>query len=249
MVLFDKSDYFSIAIPTVLLSVLFTVMGSTLMDYLYARAPRDLLSFPEQVTTRAKYRRPLLFLLLTVYVGRACITVTPPALFYLVIAIVCLSIITATDFEQYVIFDVMLVPFAATGILYTIHMGLPITGHIAASLGGGLVFLLLAIVTKGAIGGGDIKLIAAMGLWLGCRFHSALDKTKEPSQLFCVRPLLCSQWTWHLIEMVSGVVLVVLLLIAPCVFFLHYTNSFNSVISGKSDIFPTVFFLCQFVFD
>lgn len=169
MVLFDKSDYFSIAIPTVLLSVLFTVMGSTLMDYLYARAPRDLLSFPEQVTTRAKYRRPLLFLLLTVYVGRACITVTPPALFYLVIAIVCLSIITATDFEQYVIFDVMLVPFAATGILYTIHMGLPITGHIAASLGGGLVFLLLAIVTKGAIGGGDIKLIAAMGLWLGIR--------------------------------------------------------------------------------
>ena len=169
MVLFVKSDYFSIAIPTVLLSVLFTVMGSTLMDYLYARAPRDLLSFPEQVTTRAKYRRPLLFLLLTVYVGRACITVTPPALFYLVIAIVCLSIITATDFEQYVIFDVMLVPFAATGILYTIHMGLPITGHIAASLGGGLVFLLLAIVTKGAIGGGDIKLIAAMGLWLGIR--------------------------------------------------------------------------------
>ena len=169
MVLFDKSDYFSIAIPTVLLSVLFTVMGSTLMDYLYARAPRDLLSFPEQVTTRAKYRKPLLFLLLTVYVGRACITVTPPALFYLVIAIVCLSIITATDFEQYVIFDVMLVPFAATGILYTIHMGLPITGHIAASLGGGLVFLLLAIVTKGAIGGGDIKLIAAMGLWLGIR--------------------------------------------------------------------------------
>ena len=169
MVLFDKLDYFSIAIPTVLLSVLFTVMGSTLMDYLYARAPRDLLSFPEQVTTRAKYRKPLLFLLLTVYVGRACITVTPPALFYLVIAIVCLSIITATDFEQYVIFDVMLVPFAATGILYTIHMGLPITGHIAASLGGGLVFLLLAIVTKGAIGGGDIKLIAAMGLWLGIR--------------------------------------------------------------------------------
>ena len=169
MVFFDTSDYYSIAIPTVLLSVLFTVMGSTLMDYLYARAPRDLLSFPEQVTTRAKYRRPLLFLLLTVYVGRACITVTPPALFYLVIAIVCLSIITATDFEQYVIFDVMLVPFAATGILYTIHMGLPITGHIAASLGGGLVFLLLAIVTKGAIGGGDIKLIAAMGLWLGIR--------------------------------------------------------------------------------
>ena len=169
MVLFDKSDYFSIAIPTILFSVLFSVIGSMLMDYLYARAPKDLLSFPEQVTTRAKYRRPLLFLLLAIFIGRAFTTVAPPALYYLLIAIVCLSITTATDFEQYVIFDAMLVPFAATGFLYTIHMGLPITGHIVASLGGGLVFLLLAIVTKGAIGGGDIKLIAAMGLWLGIR--------------------------------------------------------------------------------
>ena len=169
MVLFDKSDFFLIAFLTVLLSVLIAVMGSKLVDHLYARAPKDLLSFPEQVSTRAKYRGPLLFLLLAICVGRACMTATPPALFYLIIAITCLSIITATDFEQYVIFDAMLVPFAASGFLYTIHMGLPIPEHFAASLGGGLVFLLLAIVTKGAIGGGDIKLIAAMGLWLGIR--------------------------------------------------------------------------------
>ena len=31
---------------------------------------------------------------------------------------------------------------------------------------GGLAFLLLAILTRGGIGGGDIKLIAALGLWL-----------------------------------------------------------------------------------
>ena len=31
------------------------------------------------------------------------------------------------------------------------------------------MFFLLAVITKGAIGGGDIKLIAAMGLWFGYR--------------------------------------------------------------------------------
>lgn len=32
---------------------------------------------------------------------------------------------------------------------------------------GGIVFLVLAVLTKGGIGGGDIKLVAALGLWLG----------------------------------------------------------------------------------
>jgi len=46
---------------------------------------------------------------------------------------------------------------------------MPLTEHLAAALGGGLLFFLLTLLTKGAIGGGDIKLIAAMGLWLGIR--------------------------------------------------------------------------------
>jgi Type IV leader peptidase family. len=32
-----------------------------------------------------------------------------------------------------------------------------------------LLFLFLAFISKGAIGGGDIKLIAALGLWLGIK--------------------------------------------------------------------------------
>ena len=50
-----------------------------------------------------------------------------------------------------------------------LHMQMPLGEHIAATLGGGLLFFLLAVVTKGAIGGGDIKLVAAMGLWFGYR--------------------------------------------------------------------------------
>lgn len=32
---------------------------------------------------------------------------------------------------------------------------------------GGAVFLVLAILSRGALGGGDVKLIASLGLWLG----------------------------------------------------------------------------------
>ena len=63
----------------------------------------------------------------------------------------------------------MLLPFAILGLCYTLHLQLPATEHLAAALGGGLLFLLLTILSKGAIGGGDIKLIAALGLWLGIR--------------------------------------------------------------------------------
>ena len=88
---------------------------------------------------------------------------------YTVIAIIFLSFITVTDFEQYVIFDAMLLPFAITGLCYTLHTHLPCGEHVAAALGGGLLFLLMAVITKGAIGGGDIKLVATMGLWFGYR--------------------------------------------------------------------------------
>jgi len=63
----------------------------------------------------------------------------------------------------------MLLPFVLLGLAYTMHMELPLANHIAAALGGGLLFFILTVVTKGAIGGGDIKLIASMGLWLGVR--------------------------------------------------------------------------------
>ncbi|MBQ1890661.1 MAG: prepilin peptidase, partial [Selenomonas sp.] len=70
-------------------------------------------------------------------------------------------------FEQEVIFDDMLLPFAIFGALYTTMLGLPVLDHLLAAVAGGAVFLLLAVLTRGGIGGGDIKLIAALGLWLG----------------------------------------------------------------------------------
>ena len=94
---------------------------------------------------------------------------TGAQLFYFLIAIILLVFVTVTDFEQYVIFDSMLLPLAVAGVCYTLHLQRPLTEHLSAALGGGLLFFVLTLLTKGAIGGGDIKLIAAMGLWLEIR--------------------------------------------------------------------------------
>lgn len=156
--------------PVLLLSIAFTWAGSYWIDKLYMQEQEsDLLSFPEQILQRARFRKPLLFLLLAICMGKAWSIATGAKLIYLVIAIALLVFVSVTDFEQYVIFDSMLLPFAIAGVCYTLHMQLPITEHLAAALGGGLLFFLLTLLTKGAIGGGDIKLIAALGLWLGLR--------------------------------------------------------------------------------
>lgn len=147
-----------------------TWAGSYWINKLYAQEQdSDLLSFPERVVQRARFRKPLLFLILAAFISKAWNITAEMQLFFYVIAIVLLVFITITDFEQYVIFDSMLLPFAIAGVGYTLHMQLPLTEHLAAALGGGLLFFLLTLFTKGAIGGGDIKLITAMGLWLGVR--------------------------------------------------------------------------------
>ena len=90
-----------------------------------------------------------------------------PQIIYSIIAAYLLVLIMVTDFEQYVIFNKMLIPFALIGAVYIFHLNLPILNHLAAALLGGVIFLILALITKGGIGGGDVKLVAVLGLWFG----------------------------------------------------------------------------------
>ena len=84
-----------------------------------------------------------------------------------------LLIITTTDLEQELIFDATTAPLALLGLGYASFLaweaGTPavLFLHLLAAAAGGLVFLLLAVLTRGGIGGGDVKLMAALGLWLG----------------------------------------------------------------------------------
>ena len=136
-----------------------TALGSLWIDKLYRSCAE--LTFSEKISERSKFRRPILFCALTIL-----FSMTND--FWLLAAIFLLALMTATDFEQYMLFDAMTIPLAIVGAARIFFAGLNVTDCAAAALIGGGIFLLLAVLSKGALGGGDVKLIAALGLWLGC---------------------------------------------------------------------------------
>ena len=150
---------------SLLTSAALTVLGSRWIDRLYAREDAPL-NFPNEIAARKKFRLPLLsigmFVCLIEIANRE-----PLEIFYLALAAFFLLLITATDFEQYVIFDRMTLPLAIVGLLATISLQLPIEDRLLAAVLGGGALSAIALITRGALGGGDIKLIAALGLWLG----------------------------------------------------------------------------------
>lgn len=151
-----------------MLALAIAFAGNTWINYLYPKAlQRNSLSFPDQIDKRAKWRKPLLFIALLLCFSKAWSQITMPALLYIFIAISFLLLITVTDFEQQVILNEMVLLFALLGLFYVLHLQLSLKDHLFTSFGGGLLFLFLAYISNGAIGGGDIKLIAALGLWLG----------------------------------------------------------------------------------
>ena len=77
-----------------------------------------------------------------------------------------LVLMTVTDFEQYMLFDMMTLPLAIIGGIYAWQNSILQENFLVAIIGGG-IFLLFAIISKGSLGGGDVKLIFGLGMWLG----------------------------------------------------------------------------------
>ena len=154
-------------LTAIILSLVLTEIGSRSIDSLY-QTPNAPLTFPEEIASRSKFRKPLIFLLLLFSVLKFS-TVPMPQFFYLTAIIFFLTLITFTDFEQYVIFNKMLIPFAILGILAAIQLNLPITDRVIAATVGGGIFLAMAFISGGGIGGGDIKLVFVLGIWLGSK--------------------------------------------------------------------------------
>ena len=143
----------------IILSAILTCAGSLWIDKLYSSS--DELTFPDEISSRARFRKPILFCTLTILICAAADNL------WLIAAVYLLVLMTLTDFEQYMLFDAMTAPLAIIGAIYVWQMQLDLLDHAAAAVIGGGIFLLLMIISKGALGGGDVKLIAALGLWLG----------------------------------------------------------------------------------
>ena len=148
----------------ILLAAILTCAGSRWIDFLYGRSSE--LTFPEEILSRSRFRLPILFLSLAILFQAT-------ENFWIMAAIFLLVLMTITDFEQYMLFDAMTLPLAIIGGIFSYQNGI-LTDNLLAAIVGGGVFLLLAIISRGSIGGGDIKLIFALGLWLGGTLFDAV---------------------------------------------------------------------------
>lgn len=135
-----------------------TCAGNVWINKLYSRSKE--LTFPKKIAKRSKFRLPILFVALTILFCAANDLWLTAAFFLLVL-------MTVTDFEQYMLFDAMTLPLAIIGLARIVWLGLDFWNGVTAAILGGGIFFLLAIILKGGIGGGDVKLVAALGLWLG----------------------------------------------------------------------------------
>ncbi|MBP2641594.1 MAG: Prepilin peptidase [Firmicutes bacterium] len=85
-----------------------------------------------------------------------------------------LIVIIFIDMDYQLILDKVLLFLAGTGFLlnfWTGHVGL--WEMLITGLSAGGLFLLIAVLTRGGMGGGDIKFAAAIGIWLGAKLTVA----------------------------------------------------------------------------
>lgn len=71
------------------------------------------------------------------------------------------------DYRFQFIFDDSLVPLLMVGLAATPFLPFSIWQRLAAAAGAFVVLAALAILGRGALGGGDVKMMAALGLWFG----------------------------------------------------------------------------------
>ena len=71
------------------------------------------------------------------------------------------------DYRFQFIFDDSLVPLLIVGLAATPFLPFSIWQRLAAAAGAFVVLAALAILGRGALGGGDVKMMAALGLWFG----------------------------------------------------------------------------------
>ena len=151
---------------TIVVAFILVRYGSQWIDRLYEKR-KDILTFPAAIEKRRKYRKSLLGILFTGSGLWLSLHVSIPEILFLLYATALLLLMTMTDFEQYCLFDDMMIPFALGGVIWCMVFPETAINHGIAVLAGGGVFFLLAVLSGGALGGGDVKLVAALGLWLG----------------------------------------------------------------------------------
>ena len=148
------------------LAVFIAKLGSVWINKLY-NDKTDILSYPDKIVERSKFHYYFLPAALTLVFCRLLWPVDPAIFALQLAAAFLLLLIICTDIEQQVIFDQMIIGLIIFSIFSMLIQGPSITNRLIAAVSGGTLFFLLAVITRGGIGGGDIKLIFSLGLLLG----------------------------------------------------------------------------------
>jgi leader peptidase (prepilin peptidase)/N-methyltransferase len=114
-----------------------------------------------------------------------------PQLWALVPLLIALAVITVLDLRAKVIPDVISVPGIIYALLVAAFTESPalVEAVLGAVVGGGII-LLVAVVSRGAIGGGDIKLLAMLGAAIGWQAALVLLAVSQLAAAAIALPLL-----------------------------------------------------------
>ena len=86
--------------------------------------------------------------------------------FHFLIPSIFLLFTCVSDIMGNVIFTRMMIPFAILAIPFMFTGALPLWDYLLAAALGGASFFIFAALSRGGIGGGDVRLVAVLGLWL-----------------------------------------------------------------------------------
>ena len=89
--------------------------------------------------------------------------------------LIFLSIIAAVDFKTKMIYDKILLSMMSAGIFFDVKGWLiPIDEGIFNAALGFFVMWIVFKISRGGMGGGDVKFAAVLGFWLGDKLFSAI---------------------------------------------------------------------------
>lgn len=157
--------------PLIIIFVVISCLVSVLLDYIICQFYRQISPFKntqEIVLWSHKKRKAAFFFALFPFYYVSYLLLANWWTFLPVgILITIMVFISIMDFEQQVILDLVLLLPLLFAFLFSVFFPVAFFDRLSAASVGSGIMLFLAILTKGGIGGGDIKLIFVIGLWLG----------------------------------------------------------------------------------
>lgn len=119
--------------------------------------------------TMAKKRFLLTFIITSILFVLSYISIGFNTVLIKFLILDCMLVIVAfIDFIYKLIPNKLVIAIMLLGALSLIFRDITVTNAISGMIAGGVIFFLLALV-PGAIGGGDVKLVFALGLFVGLR--------------------------------------------------------------------------------